>query len=419
MQIIPNELLAEIQAYCDCRTSLNFLLINSEDQTQRRRQLWTHQDSLGPLLELLPASLWTRAPNRGQHRCRHCKNLKKKTFNASTMTLDINAIRQVTMLAGVMSNLVIPSKERCPLIARIATDAMGFIHKEFGGPILCLRSISCWETNDDSRHGPCSASQEELLFQRVLTVCHLDTVECLDVPGVFPNTGDWVAKILEWTGSALKELRISDPPSSTQLWRNTERWTNLTTLIILEDSCNISVLYRHIAQLVSLQTFCININTHSSQDFGSTATIHWPALTKIEFCSPDGPLEEFLALFETPSLQVVKYKPSFGVDGTLMNAIFRASSVLVSIAVTIFDPESMFTPEDTLWSTLEPIDDEDVEPLFRLHTLRELRLDGIFTSEVTEEQIRKLRQQNPSDLLQFEALVGWQGIESDYEEYDT
>ncbi|KAF9521904.1 hypothetical protein CPB83DRAFT_840887 [Crepidotus variabilis] len=262
------------------------------------------------------------------------------------MTLDINAIRQVTMLAGIMSNPVIPSKEQF-VGKQMTTHAMD----------LAMRA----------RKNHC------------FNVCHLDTVECLDVPGVFPNTGDWVAKILEWTGSSLKELRISDPPSSTQLWRNTKSAAGIPTDIL---------------------------HKHSSQDFGSTASNYQPALTKIEFCSPDGPLEEFLALFETPSLQVVKYKPLFGVDSTLMNAIFWASSVLVSIAVTIFDPESMFTPEDTLWSTLKPINDEDVEPLFCLHTLRELRLDGIFTSEMTEEQRRKLRQQNPSDLLQFEALMG-------------
>ncbi|KAF9523447.1 hypothetical protein CPB83DRAFT_898759 [Crepidotus variabilis] len=280
MPSIPNKLISEINLYSDIKTAFALTMLTKIDYPYRRRQLWTLQNSIGPLLELLPARVWKSiSPHKPlSHQCRHCKQLKAKEFDRDAAAFDNGTRQLLVSLGDQMEQLVIPTQNRCYFIADIAEGALEFLHNQFDCPLLSINSIECWKTNEDQFNGCCYASQSYSFLQNIMKTCQPERLIRFDMPYISPNTNNRTGEMLRMLGYNLQELCITFQSRPTVLGENASTWINLTKLCLVADVLDSSLVYQNIAPLSSLQYIRLDVHLYSSRAHPLSTNLSFPNL---------------------------------------------------------------------------------------------------------------------------------------------
>ncbi|KAF9521922.1 hypothetical protein CPB83DRAFT_840884 [Crepidotus variabilis] len=399
---LPIEIWAEINSYLDRKTCLALLRTSKADRRTRERYLWRFQESLSPLLALLPHALWThlnteRLPR--EHYCCHCIRFASKSFQPGTHALTPDTIQRVKWLGSCMVRLTIPDQERCPLLANIAINALVYMRAQIHKPFLRPTEIICWETFN---HTSWTAQHDNLFFGAILSACAVDRAYRIDIPTGFRSTEHF-----DRMASICREFRVSSPRGITTLWTNYSIWRNLTTLHVAEQGTALDVLYQDISPLSSVENFVFISKSRPPVNTSHNLAnkLQWPNLKTISFRTPQHALKIFLEKFNTPSVNTIELATWQRVGGRTMRAVLNVSLVLTSIRLDVFeDGDVGGAPMD--WDEEDYLTEEDLPPRSTLANLKLLSLEPIFLSTVTDDTIRTLELQNNSQDVAFHDLRG-------------
>ncbi|KAF9523448.1 hypothetical protein CPB83DRAFT_839691 [Crepidotus variabilis] len=189
MPSMPNELIAEISSYANVETAFAWLFVN------KAKYLWTHQNHIGPLLNLLPKMLWR-----------------------------INTIPPYLPLSQQWRD-------------------------QFETPLLRVACIKAAQNNHDVKdYMP--AKYNNNVYGKLLDICQIEVCKRIEIPeGV---------RSLRRLGSApgsLRELHVTHPSPQLELWKQCAYWPNLTTLHLTERMPRLDYLYANILHIHSIETF--------------------------------------------------------------------------------------------------------------------------------------------------------------------
>ncbi|KAF9521921.1 hypothetical protein CPB83DRAFT_840883 [Crepidotus variabilis] len=404
MPPIPNELIAEISSYANVETAFAWLFVNKVEYPHRRRQLWTHQNHIRPLLNLLPKKKWinmnryTDKPSSPQwhsnHKCKQCKGLKGKRL-APDASIDDETKQLLISLGGQMRELIVPCARDCPFIIDIVKGSIGFLRGQFEAPLLNVTSFKTARSGHD--FGEVVRTKYDMdVYETLLDLCRVDRCKRIDIPD-----GMRSMQQLASAQTNLEQLHVTNPNPQLELWEHCTFWDNLTTLHLTEHKATLCDLFEDISPLRSLESFkfhCVDSGYTFEQPI---ATHVWPNLKMLTLYTSGFVMETFLETFNAPSLEKIVLRSSNFVSGATIAVMFKASARLTHIGVCRARSGFTFGHDRNIALT-----DDQIQPLFTMSTLQRLQLDRVFTSTVTEEVIQSLKALNDSTLIEYNNLRG-------------